>query len=144
MTTPDTTAVTTLLDDLDAQCADYQAMYREGVKQRDCLRQDDLTGLHDASERIRGLMDQVRLRQRRLPADLSQLEKQETEIATRIGALRQLIRSVLDVRDQSENAAHVLLEETRRQLRQADTGRRASRRYQQPSVQDARFVDGIR
>ena len=53
--------------------------------------------------------------------------------------------SVIDLRDQSERAAHQLLDDTRQQLRQVGKGRRASRGYhRQPFSQEARFVDNVR
>ena len=131
-----------LLDTLDAQCEDYQVMYREGLVQRDCLRDDDLKGLNVTSRRIRMLMDRVRGRQVDMPADLAQLGRQLPEVGQRLECLRQTIQSVLDVRDETDGAARQLLDDTRRQLYQVGTGRRASRGYRrQPPPQAARFVD---
>ena len=127
-----------LLEILDEQCEDYQSMYREGVAQRDCLRDDDLRGL-------KALMDSVRARHTRLPVELIRLEREQPEVAERTECLRHTIQSVLDLRDQSERAARGLLGETRRQLRQVRTGRRASRGYgRPPAAQESRFVDNLR
>ena len=131
-----------LLDTLDAQCEDYQVMYREGLVQRDCLRDDDLKGLNATSRRIRMLMDRVRGRQVDMPADLAQLGRQLPEVGQRLECLRQTIQSVLDVRDETDGAARQLLDDTRRQLHQVGTGRRASRGYRRQSPpQAASFVD---
>lgn len=134
-----------LLAILDAQCEDYGAMYREGVVQRDCLRNDDLDGLNAVTGRMQALMDRVRLRHADLPADLVRLEREHAEVATRTDCLRRTIQSVLALRDQSDQAARRLMEHTRTQLRQVSTARRASRGYQQqPRHLEARFVDNLR
>ena len=134
-----------LLEILDEQCEDYQSMYREGVAQRDCLRDDDLRGLNASTGRMRALMDSVRARHTRLPVELIRLEREQPEVAERTECLRHTIQSVLDLRDQSERAARGLLGETRRQVRQVRTGRRASRGYgRPPAAQESRFVDNLR
>ncbi len=144
-TTTSPAAVEALLTTLDAQCEDYGAMYREGVRQRDCLRGDDLKGLVEATRRMRELMDRVRTRHVDLPADLVRLERGNPEVAARTNSLRQTIKSVLELRDQSEQSARQLLDDTRSQMRQVGTGRRASRGYRrQPALQDPRFVDNLR
>ena len=131
-----------LLESLDAQCEDYQVMYREGLVQRDCLRDDDLKRLNATTGRIRTLMERVRLRQIGMPADLARLGREFAEVGRRLQCLGQMIQSVLHVRDESDGAARQLLDDTRRQLHQVGTGRRASRGYRrQPPPQAARFVD---
>lgn len=131
-----------LLDTLDAQCLDYQAMYRHGLVQRDCLRGDDLKKLNATAVHMRALMDRVRTRQVRMPADLAQLEREHPEVGRRTQCLRRRIQAVLDLRDESDCAARRLLDDTRRQLHQVGTARRASRGYRrQPPPQVARFVD---
>ncbi|MDA0338122.1 MAG: hypothetical protein O2782_23370, partial [bacterium] len=80
-----------------------------------------------------------------MPVELARLERESSEVAERTECLRRTIRSVLDLRDQSERAARDLLDDTRRQLHQVGTGRRASRGYRRhPSFQEARFVDNVR
>lgn len=144
-TMPSSLTMDELLATLDAQCEDYSAMYREGVAQRDCLRDDDLKGLDEVTSRVRALMDRVRVRHADLPTDLARLEQQNPEVAERTKCLRLTIQSVLQLRDQSDVAARKLLEDTRAQLRQVRTGRRASRGYrQQPKHLEARFVDNVR
>lgn len=133
-----------ILTHLDAQCGDYQAMYREGLQQRDCLRNDDLPGLNTATQRMRGLMDRVQLRQRELPPDLTKLERSQPAVAERTESMRQLIHAILEVREQSESAAQALLDNTQDELRSFDTGRRATRQYQPTRVNEARFIDGRR
>lgn len=133
-----------LLQALDAQGQDYGLLYRASLEQRDCLRRDDLPGANAAGERVRALIDRVRLRQAHLPADLPGRERGDPAVAERVDALRRAIQSVLEVRGQSEAAARRLLEETRCQLRRVDTGRRASRGYRPQAARGARFVDGAR
>lgn len=134
-----------LLATLDAQCEDYSAIYREGVVQRDCLRDDDLRALNEVTGRMQALMNRVRVRHADLPADLARLERQNPEVAERTKTLRLTIQSILHLRDQSDGAARKLLEDTRMQLRQVRTGRRASRGYRQhPKHLEARFVDNLR
>jgi|APSaa5957512622_1039677.scaffolds.fasta_scaffold66576_3 hypothetical protein len=134
-----------LIEALDAQCEDYQAMHHEGVLQRDCLRGDDLTGLNAATGRMRVLMDRVRMRQASMPTDLALVGRTCPQVAQRTECLRQTIQRVLDLRDQSEATASALLADTRRQLQQVGAGRRASRGYRrQPNLQEARFVDNVR
>ncbi len=134
-----------LIETLEAQCEDYQAMHREGVLQRDCLRGDDLRGLNAATARMRLLMDRVGRRQATMPVELARLERESPAVAERTECLRRTIRSVLELRDQSERAARDLLDDTRRQLHQVGAGRRASRGYRRhSSIQEARFVDNVR
>lgn len=130
-----------LLEALDAQCGDYRAMYETGLRQRDCLRLGDLTGLSRASEGMKALMDRLRVRQARLPADLLQVEQADAEVARRTGHIRQLLHAILALGSQSEGEARRLLEETRRDLRRFDAGRRASRGYQPHCAAGPRFVD---
>jgi hypothetical protein len=127
---------------LDAQCEDYRSMYREGLAQRDNLQADEVRGLTASAGRVRALMDRVRERQASLPADLVQLGLQHPQVAERIELLRSCIQSVLDLRAQSEQVTRELLDQTRRQMRQIGTGKRASRGYQRPpSLREPRFVD---
>lgn len=140
-----TTDIGNLLEALDAQCEDYQAMYREGIAQRDSLRDDDLQRLNDSTRRLRDLMDRVRQRHAHMPTDLPRLEREQPEVAQRTATLRHTIEAVLAVRDESEQAATHLLDDTRRQLRQVGTGRRASRGYRRVTTpQESRFVDNMR
>lgn len=133
-----------LLADLDAQCEDFQAVYREGLRQRDCLRLDDLSGANDACQCMRRLMTRIQVRAARLPTDLAAADRQRPEVAHRTATLRRIIQSVEEVRAQSERATLDLLESTQRQLRQFDTGRRAAKGYRGAVLPRARFVDGSR
>ena len=136
---------TDLLEALDRQCEDYQAIYREGIAQRDCLRGDDLDGLNAATQRMRELMDRVRQRHACLPGDLPQLERERPDVAERTDCLRRTIQAVLEVRDESERAATDLMADTRRQLRRVGTGQRASRGYRRQLLPaESRFVDNMR
>ena len=129
---------------LDAQCEDYQMMYRETIRQRDCLQGDDMAALNATTSRLRGLLDRVRQRHGTLPS-LPELEA-HPEVAQRTEKLRTTIRAILEVREEGERAARAQLEDTRRQMRQVGHGQRASRGYRRTArpLQAARFVDGAR
>ena len=146
MTTLTTPAdLTGVLRALDAQCEDYQSMYREALRQRDSLRGDDMDALNQATARIRGLVDRVRQRHGTLP-QLPELERLHPEVAQRTDALRRTIRAILDLREESERSARALLDDTRAQMRRVGRGRQASRGYRRAGAppQAARFVDGAR
>ena len=133
-----------ILPVLDAQCEDYKALCREGQRQRDCLRSDDMQGMNEATRSMRVLMNRIQLRQAQLPPDLAGIAQRRPAVAERTAALRQFVHRVLQVRDESERAARELLEATRHQLHQFDAGRRAARGYQRVVPRQPRFVDGSR
>lgn len=133
-----------ILPVLDAQCEDYGALYCEGQRQRDCLRRDDMQGMNEATRSMRVLMNRIQLRQAQLPPDLAGLAQRQPAVAERTATLRQFVRRVLRVRDESEQAARELLAATRHQLHQFDAGRRAARGYRRVAPRQPRFVDGSR
>ena len=119
--------------------ADYQAMYQLGLEQRDCIAREDLDGLGSSFQRLRRLMDRIRLRQEGRPAagntpeELHQREE-----------LRRVIAELQELRRNNEVAAQGLLSRTREELRQFQQGRRSLRGYQTTGPSEARFIDRVR
>ena len=119
--------------------ADYHAMYQLGLEQRACIAREDLEGLGSSCQRLRRLMDRIRLRQVGRPAvgdGPEELRRREE--------LRRLIAEIQELRRDNEAAAQGLLERTREELRQFQQGRRSLRGYQAAKASEARFIDRVR
>ncbi|MBM81227.1 MAG: hypothetical protein CMJ78_11620 [Planctomycetaceae bacterium] len=129
-----------LIELLDQQCGDYRAMYSVGLKQRDCVEREDLTGLELAFTRMQELMDRVRLRQRRIP----DLGDDRPALASRLETMRNLLYELEDLRSHTQAQAEKLLVQTRGEMRQMGQGRRAYRNDPGARSGTARLYDGVR
>lgn len=120
-------------------CADYHAMYQLGLEQRDYIAREDLEGLGSSFQRLRRLMDRIRLRQAGRPAvgdGPEQLRQREQ--------LRGIITQIQELRRNNEAAVQGLLERTREEARQFQQGRKSLRGYQTARASEARFIDRVR
>ena len=119
--------------------ADYQAMYQLGLEQRDFIAREDLEGLGNTFQRMRRLMDRLRVRQLKRPApgEAPEQVRQREE-------LRRLIAELQVLRRDNEEAVQGLLEQTREKLRLSQQGRKSLRGYQNTKPSDARFIDRVR
>ena len=120
-------------------CADYRAMYQLGLEQRDYIAREDLEGLGNSFQRLRRLMDRIRLRQAGRPAagDAPEELRHSEE-------LRRIITEIQELRRDNEEAVQGLLERTREELRQFQQGRKSLRGYQVARLSEARFIDRVR
>lgn len=126
-------------DHFTQDCADYHAMYRLGLEQRDYIAREDLEGLGSSFQRLRRLMDRIRLRQVGRPA-----AGDAPEELRRREELRRIIAEIQELRRDNEAAVQGLLERTREDLRQFQRGRRSLRGYQAAKASEARFIDRVR
>lgn len=126
-------------DHFTQDCADYQAMYQLGLEQRDYIAREDLEGLGSTFQRLRRLMDRIRLRQLGRPA-----AGDTPEAVGQFEELRRLITEIQQLRRGNEEAVQGLLEQTREKLRLSQQGRRSLRGYQSTKPSDARFIDRVR
>ncbi len=126
-------------DHFNEDCADYRAMYQLGLEQRDYIAREDLEGLGSSFQRMRRLMDRIRLRQAGRPAagDSHEELRQREQ-------LRRIITETQELRRNNEAAVQGLLERTREEMRQFQQGQRSLRGYQTTKLSEARFIDRVR
>ena len=130
-----------ILNLLDQQCCDYRDMYEVGRRQRSCIESDDLTGLEEAFAQMHQLMDQVRLRQAKLPRAPGGVR----EIEDRFALMRDWLERLQEQRLSTQRMAEELLKRNRDEYQQFGRGRRAVRGYQNSRPQEAsRLYDGMR
>ena len=127
---------------LDQQLDDYKAMYSASVSQRACIGREDVDGLQASFQRMRVIMDRIRLRQAALPGPAPAASAASEEVVERTEAIHQLIGDLQAIRKDNEASVRRLMERARDELAQFQRGRRATRGYAtQKSVEEARFYD---
>jgi hypothetical protein len=125
---------------LDEQCRAYGDMYEVGKIQRACIESEDDRGLEKAFARMHKLMDEVRLRQRRLPS----LPAGQSDVEERISRMRAWLLRLQEQRLVTQGLAEQMLKRNRDEFRQFGRGRRAARGYQGARAQKAKLYDGMR
>ena len=125
---------------LDEQCRAYGDMYEVGKIQRACIESEYDRGLEKAFARMHKLMDEVRLRQRRLPA----LPAGQSDVEERISRMRAWLLRLQEQRLVTQGLAEQMLKRNRDEFRQFGRGRRAARGYQGARAQKAKLYDGMR
>jgi hypothetical protein len=132
--------VARILEVLEQQCADYQAMYRINLEQRASIEREDLQALEESLNQAHRLMIQIHLRQARLPA----LDPANPKITERCNALRRILLELQELQRSNQQAAQHLFEQTQNELRRLGRGQRASREYHHLRIPGARLFDGTR
>ncbi len=125
---------------LDEQCRAYGDMFEVGKKQRACIEQQDYEALELAFSEMHRLMDEVRLRQQKLP----DLNASEQAVEMRIERMRDWLERLQDQRAATQSIAEEMLRLNREEFRQIGRGRRAARGYKAAHATDARLYDGTR
>lgn len=125
---------------LDEQCRAYGDMFEVGKKQRACIEQQDYEALEQAFSEMHRLMDEVRLRQQRLP----DLDASEQAVELRIERMRDWLLRLQDQRTATQSLAEEMLRLNREEFRQIGRGRRAARGYKTAPATGARLYDGTR
>ena len=133
-----------VLCSLDRQFEDYKSMQQVTLEQGRSIANEDLPGLSVSFERMRRLMDQIRIRQASLPEDLGLLEARDASVASRLEAIREIVRELLESRKTHEHSVRRLMRQSQSELKMLGRGQRAARQYQNRFVEDARFFDGTR
>ncbi|MEW6749553.1 MAG: hypothetical protein AB1505_01065 [Candidatus Latescibacterota bacterium] len=125
---------------LDQQLEDYQALHALAVEQRACLEGEDLSQLQQVFARAHRLMERIGSRQGRLGG----MDRTEGAVQERLARLRQAIEEVEAARQAGEGTARRMLARTRDELHRLGRGQRAARGYQAAPVARARLYDGVR
>ena len=133
-----------VLSSLDCQFEDYRSMQQVTLEQGRSIAKEDLPGLSVSFERMRRLMDQIRIRQATLPENLGLLEARDAAIARRLEAIREIVRELLESRKTHERSVRRLMQQSQSELKMLGRGQQAARQYQNRFVEDARFFDGTR
>ena len=126
---------------LDQQFDDYKAMYSASVSQRACIAREDVDGLQASVDRIRVIMDRIRLRQVALQGP-EVASAASGEVVERTEAIRHLIGDLQAIREDNEGSVRRLMERSREEFEQFQQSRRATRGYAtKRAVEEARFYD---
>jgi hypothetical protein len=125
---------------LDEQCRAYGDMYEVGKIQRTCIENEDDRGLEKAFAQMHKLMDEVRLRQHRLPS----LPAGQSDVEERVSRMRDWLLRLQEQRQVTQSLAEQMLKRNRDEFRQFGRGRRAARGYQSARAQKANLYDGMR
>jgi predicted nucleic acid-binding Zn-ribbon protein len=115
-------------------------MFEVGKKQRTCIEQQDYEALEQAFSEMHRLMDEVRLRQQKLP----DLNASQQAVEMRIERMRDWLERLQDQRAATQSIAEEMLRLNREEFRQIGRGRRAARGYKAAHATDARLYDGTR
>jgi len=129
-----------MIELLNEQCRAYREMYEVGKAQRACIEGEDDSGLEDAFARMHKLMDEVRLRQGRLP----QSADGESEVEECFTRLRAWLERLQAQRQATQSIAEQMLKRNRDEFRQFGRGRRAARGYQSARAPGGNLYDGRR
>lgn len=129
-----------IIELLDEQCRAYGDMYEVGKIQRACIEREDDRGLEKAFARMHKLMDEVRLRQGRLP----KLAGGQRDVEERVAHMRDWLERLQEQRRVTQSLAEQMLKRNRDEFRQFGRGRRAARGYQNARAQKANLYDGMR
>ncbi len=135
-------------DILDEQMVRYRTLRRTLLRQRVCLRQDDIVGVGTATAEIREAMKQVSVLEARLTPLVIQWREQppkkEDPIPDAVEAIRALILELQDLRTQNEGLAKSEMDRVRQEMLTLSVGANAVRGYSQRPSDQARFVDRTR
>ena len=129
---------------LDAQYDDYQAMLALGVQQENSFSRNDLSDLDDNFQQLRLCMNRIRLRETQLPTRWQ--DDADPTIAGRCVGLRRIIGELDRIRQVNEQSVRDQMQQTRLDLKQSQSGKKAVRNYlsHSGSIQGPRFYDGRR
>jgi hypothetical protein len=132
-------------DILDEQKERYQTLRRTLLRQRVCLRQEDVVGVGTATEEIREAMRQVAALEARLTPLVARWRERPAEredpIPDAVEAVRALILELQDLRAQNEGLARSAMDRVRQEMVTLSVGANAVRGYGPRPSDQARFLD---